>query len=119
MILYFFYTDSPSPTEIDSEDEVIFNRILEVNKGNAITVLLIHGLSADVGEATGKVRCLSTVSANIFSVLYICKKPSETGHREHLVWVLLKAYGTSNVFSILKMISGVKAAELHKQLLQL
>uniref|UniRef100_G1NDQ4 Metalloendopeptidase n=1 Tax=Meleagris gallopavo TaxID=9103 RepID=G1NDQ4_MELGA len=27
--------DSPSPTEIDSEDEVIFNRILEVNKDSS------------------------------------------------------------------------------------
>lgn len=55
MILCIFYTDSPSPTEIDSEDEVIFNRILEVNKGNAIRVLLTRSVSADLGEATGKV----------------------------------------------------------------
>uniref|UniRef100_A0A8C3LBD1 Metalloendopeptidase n=1 Tax=Chrysolophus pictus TaxID=9089 RepID=A0A8C3LBD1_CHRPC len=38
VILCIFYTDSPSPTEIDSEeseDEVIFNRILEVNKDSS------------------------------------------------------------------------------------
>ncbi|NXJ16154.1 ASTL metalloendopeptidase, partial [Odontophorus gujanensis] len=34
-ILCIFYTDSPSPIESDSEDEVIFNRILEVNKDSS------------------------------------------------------------------------------------
>lgn len=44
MILLYFCAESPSPTETDSEDEVIFNRILTVNKGNATKALLIMGL---------------------------------------------------------------------------
>jgi len=42
--LLYFCTASPLPTETDSEDEIIFNRILEVNKGNATNALLIMGL---------------------------------------------------------------------------
>lgn len=41
----YFCIESPSPTETDSEDELVFNRILEVNKGNASKALLIMGLS--------------------------------------------------------------------------
>lgn len=39
----YFHTESPPPTETASEDEVIFNRILEVNKGNATKALLLLG----------------------------------------------------------------------------
>lgn len=45
MILCIFCTESPSPIETDSEDEVIFNRILKVNKGNTVKALLLLGLS--------------------------------------------------------------------------
>ncbi|NXC12917.1 ASTL metalloendopeptidase, partial [Corythaeola cristata] len=34
-ILLYFCAESPLPTETDSEDELIFNRILEVNKGSS------------------------------------------------------------------------------------
>lgn len=89
MILCIFYTDSPSPAETDSEDELIFNRILEVNKGNAIKVLLIYGLSADLGGQQGRYNALAQSMQTFFlSYTYIREKPPETGHREHLVWVI-------------------------------
>lgn len=70
MIPLYFCAESPSPTETDSEDEVIFNRILKVNKGNATKDLLIMGLSLVLLGVMWAVQCLTKIRTDIFPILH-------------------------------------------------
>lgn len=109
MVLYF-HTESPPPTETASEDDVIFNRILQVNKGNATKALLLLG-------GDGEVQCLVKICASI-SPSYTPPRKRGPDRRTATAersagapWLL------RSVVPTLKMTPGVEAPELSRQLL--